>query len=499
MHPIDAIRQQLKENMKDFDADVYTADDAAELVVWFSDIERCAAAGKLLAARRVEKSGLHEREGHKEAGSWLAGLTGESVGQATSRLDTARRAEAHPAVSNAIKSGAISEAQAKEIVTAADLSPSQASDLVAEAPWLDFSQLKKRCSDVRAAATSEEDLIARHERIRKTRFCRTWVDSEGAGHLQAQMTADALAIFRSVLGGYEKQVFDEARSSGLKEPHQAYSADALVAMALGSVAPDTDKAHLAHADPADGADVGAGADGADAGTGVGAGAGSTGKAGSLGQAVKGNAARGRAARGRDATGKGGSKRTSHRCPIALMRVIVSEEALIRGRANPGETCEILGCGPVPVSLARDLIDDAILELVVTRGVDVTTVVSDSRYVRKALRIALEHRDQTCVVPGCNNSDPLERDHWRVDYGKDGPTEIANLARLCPWHHHQKTYYGWKLEGGPGQWRFLKPPDPPPPGASESDSVPKEAVVVGARRARHQAARGNDPPVQSELL
>lgn len=91
MHPIHSMRQQLKEYLKGFDPDVYTDDDAAELVVWFADIERSGAAGKLLSARRIEKSGLHEREGHKEAGSWLAGLTGESVGQATSKLDTARR------------------------------------------------------------------------------------------------------------------------------------------------------------------------------------------------------------------------------------------------------------------------------------------------------------------------------------------------------------------------------------------------------------------------
>ena len=184
-----------------------------------------------------------------------------------------------------------------------------------------------------------------------------------------------------------------------------------------------------------------------------------------------------------------------------MRIVVDGGALLRGHVDPGESCEIPGLGPVPVTLAREQIDDAILELVVTRGVDVTTVVSDSRYVRKALRIALEQRDQVCVVPGCNTSDPLERDHWQVDYGKHGPTELDNLARLCPWHHHQKTHKGWNLEGGPGQWRFVHPPDPPPPGASppDSEAEPPEPVVVGARRARHQAARGNDPPVQSELL
>jgi hypothetical protein len=434
MHPIDSIRTQLKEHFKDFDPDVCTADDAAEFVVWFAEIERIGAAGKLMAARRVEKTGLHEREGHKAAGSWLAGLTGESVGQAASRLETAKRVEAHPAVSDAFKSGAISESQAKEIASACDRSPGLASELVAEAPWLDFGQLKKRCGEIRSAATSAEDEITRHERVRKARFCRTWVDSDGVGHLQAQMTTDCLGILRAVLGGYEKQIFEDARKAGLRETQQAYMADALVAMAQGSVSP------------------GAGA------------------------------------------ARSAGRKTSS-CPIALVRVRVDATALARGHVVAGETCSIPGLGPVPVAMARELMGDAILELVVTRGTDVTTVCTDSRYVRKALRIALEERDQVCVVPGCNISDPLERDHWQVDYAKKGPTELDNLARLCPYHHHQRTHGGWELEGPPGQWKFVKVAEPPPPGTSPPDSEPPGQVEVGGRRARHLAERGADPPVQ----
>jgi hypothetical protein len=442
MNPIASIREQLKEYLKGFDPDVYSEDDVAELVVMFADIERSGAAGKLMAARRVEKIGLHEREGHRQAASWLASLTGESVGQAASHLETARRAEAHLAVREAFRSGAISEAQTKEIVSAADRSPSLARDLVAEAPWLDFGQLKKRCREVPFADSSEADEIARHEKIRKTRFCRTWVDAEGAGHLQAQMTADALAVVRSKLGEFEKQVFCEARKAGTRENGQAYLADALVAMAqcsipqvAGSDEPSTDRAASGVSKP-------------------------------------------------------------------LVRIRVDLEALLRGHAIAGEVCAIPGFGPVPVALARELLGDAILELVVTRGTDVTTVCSDSRYVRKALRIALQERDPVCVVPECQISDPLERDHWRTGFADDGPTRLDNLVRLCSWHHHQKHYRGWKLEGGPGRWRFVKPPDPPPPGASPPDSEPsepKEPTLVGARRARHRAASGADPPIQSELL
>jgi hypothetical protein len=135
---------------------------------------------------------------------------------------------------------------------------------------------------------------------------------------------------------------------------------------------------------------------------------------------------------------------------------VDLDALVRGHAEPGEICEIPGVGPVAVAIARSVLcGDALLQLVITNGIDVSTVVSDSRYVRKALQIALEERDPVCVVPGCQTDEPLERDHWRTDFAKDGATELDNLVRVCSWHHSLKTHHGWRLEGGPGKWRFVK--------------------------------------------
>lgn len=256
------------------------------------------------------------------------------------------------------------------------------------------------------------------------------------------MTTDALGVLRSVLGEFEKQVFEDARKNGLRESRQAYMADALVAMAQGSLAPDT-----ADAVPA-GADTAADPAGADPGT-----------------------------------EKAADRHTS-RGPKALIRIRVDAEAFFRGHVIAGETCSIPGLGPVPVALARGLLGDAILELVITRGTDVTTVCSDSRYVRKALRIALEERDQVCCVPGCQTADPLERDHWQVDYSDDGPTRLDNLARLCPWHHDQKTYKNWRLEGPPGQWRFVKPgTDPPDQATAEKANLKRQ----------------NSPPGQTSLL
>jgi hypothetical protein len=92
----------------------------------------------------------------------------------------------------------------------------------------------------------------------------------------------------------------------------------------------------------------------------------------------------------------------------LVRIRVDLEALMRGYAEAGEVCEIPGVGRVSVAIARAVLGDALLELVITNGIDVSTVITDSRYIRRALDLALEERDPTCVVPGCNATDFLER-------------------------------------------------------------------------------------------
>ena len=216
--------------------DRFSGEDAERLVVKFTKIKRAASAGAILYARRAEKTGVHEREGHKQAGSWLSNLTGEPVGKAASDLDAARAMEAHPEIAEAFLQGDISESQARQIASVADQCPDKARELIKEAQSLTFGELKKRCSDARSGSSSADDEIARHERIRKSRFCRTWVDSEGAGHLEALLTPDALGVIKASLGYFEREIFAEARKNGIRESRQAYMADALVAMARASVA-----------------------------------------------------------------------------------------------------------------------------------------------------------------------------------------------------------------------------------------------------------------------
>jgi hypothetical protein len=142
-------------------------------------------------------------------------------------------------------------------------------------------------------------------------------------------------------------------------------------------------------------------------------------------------------------------------PRAIVHVYVAEAAWKRGRVDADETCQISGIGPASVSAARRLASDGVVKAVLADGADVRAVAHFGRTILARVRIALEARDQTCVVPGCDEREGMEIDHI-VPLGQGGATKIENLARLCRWHHGLKTHRGWVLAGEPGNWRFFKP-------------------------------------------
>jgi hypothetical protein len=159
---------------------------------------------------------------------------------------------------------------------------------------------------------------------------------------------------------------------------------------------------------------------------------------------------------RTACGSGGAPR-----PEAMIHVWVDYEALVRGHTLEGEQCEIPGVGPVPVSVARRLANDSILKVIVTKGVDITTVAHAGRNFRAHQRTALECRDATCIVPGCDIRRGLQLDH-KGPYAGTRLTSIENAARLCRWHHYQKSHLGYTYRGGPGTWEWIPPDIPTPP-------------------------------------
>ena len=145
-------------------------------------------------------------------------------------------------------------------------------------------------------------------------------------------------------------------------------------------------------------------------------------------------------------------------PGAMVHVWVNHEALLRGHTVAGERCEVPGLGPIPVTLARRMTDDCILKVVVTKGVEITAVAHGGRTIPAHLRTALECRDPKCIVPHCEVRRGLEIDHTDP-WAATRVTRFEKLARLCPWHHYQKSHLGYRYRGGPGTWEWIPPDEP----------------------------------------
>jgi hypothetical protein len=139
-------------------------------------------------------------------------------------------------------------------------------------------------------------------------------------------------------------------------------------------------------------------------------------------------------------------------------VRIDHRALVRGYTEPGDVCEIVGSGPIPVAVASRLLDDAFLKAVVVDGTEVLTVSDLGRTIPARLRTAVEEMHPECDIEGCHVSQNLEIDH-NQPIEEHGRTELGNLGRLCLHHHHHKHRHRLRLEGPPGRMRFVPSPIP----------------------------------------
>jgi hypothetical protein len=140
----------------------------------------------------------------------------------------------------------------------------------------------------------------------------------------------------------------------------------------------------------------------------------------------------------------------------MIDIRVDLAALRRGHTIDGEICEIPGIGPIPVATATMLAADAIINILLVDGVDVTRVAHTGRTANAHQRSALRERTDTCEVPWCDVRHNLEIDH-NNPWALTKTTSIDDLNVLCRYHHHLKTHHGYRLTGPPGnrQWH---PPD-----------------------------------------
>ncbi len=416
------VTDDLRSSVAELDPERLSGSDADRLLEAFAEVERLASAGKLLAARRVESSNIWRRSGHRSAAAHVAEATGTGIGPALTVLETARHLGSLPATDEAVRRGRLSETQVKEIAGAAILLPEAEQSLVDAAGHQPLSVLKLRCKRVRAAG---RDPRASYEAVRRSRYLRNWVEDSGAVRFDARLTPDEGARLLAAVEAETAHLAAGARRAGVDEPRRALAADALVGLACGR--------------------FGRGADRSGPGVLV---------SGATTGAHPGAAA------------EGSPRPRGAEVPSSVVHVRVDHAALLRGHVEGDELCEIPGVGPIPVEVARRLAVDSFLNVLVTDGVDVTTVARPGRTIPASLRRALEERDPECVVPGCDTGQRLEIDHL-VPFADGGETSLANLARLCHWHHYLKTHHGHQLRredgadsASPGRWRWIAPDEPP---------------------------------------
>jgi uncharacterized protein DUF222 len=398
------IVEEFRAEVADCQPSLMATADAAEFFDLFTSLEKSVGSVRTLIAGRAADARVWEKEGFRSAADWMAQKTGSGIGETLGTIENSERLLSLPETTEALKRGELSGPQIRELVPALAETPSAEKELLQAAQAKSLKGLKEQCRRTKARAMSEANARARYENIRRTRFLRTWTETDGAGRIEARLTPDDYARFLGAIGQETTAIFHEARKSGRREPSMAYGADALVALVTGT-----------------------------SGTGTGG--------------------------TNDSTSPGpdrAPRRSSTSPPTTMMHLRVELAALRRGYLENDECCEIPGVGPVPLATAVNVFGHAILKVIITDGVDVRTVCHVGRAIPAHIRSALDDRDEKCVVPGCEVEKGLEIDHYQIDFAQDGPTELWNLCRLCRWHHHLKTHCGYRLSGQPGSWEWKAP-------------------------------------------
>jgi hypothetical protein len=411
-----------------------SGDLARRFVERFAEAERAGASGVALFTPVVVGTGAYAKEGHASAQDWLGTLSGTSAGAAKGRLAAAERAAVDPSLTEALHEGALSAAQLAVVTNAATEAPESTADLLELVDsGASHQELSDTAARMKAAARSRETEHLRRARVHAHRHLRA--RQVETGGVRAEIFCDEVqwAKLAPSLEARAKELWKAA--GGGSEPLEAYRLDAFFEQFADS----------------------------------GPSGGSGGPEGSGGP-----------------QSAAGSRRAS-RGARAQAIVVIDAAALRRGTTQGDEICEIEGIGAVSVEAATELLSEASVRYVIREGFDIKTVTRLTRDVAAAVEAALIVRDRTCAVPGCGKRLGLERDHRGVDFGDDGPTELDNLVRLCPEHHHLKTHGGWRLEGKPGAWKWVAPAHP------KSAHYLARARRLAAAKGRAKTARQRNFP------
>ena len=398
--------------------------DALAAFDWFAQVERLAAAGKAILAGRAVRTEARVRSGERSDEAWLAKRADITIGEARALLGVAARIDAAPATNEAFRNGALSVAKADAVTSAVVVAPDAEARLLDVAAHGSLKRVRDDANRVRAAA--DPDPEATHARIHKTRGWRRWTDADGSRCGTYRLTPEDGALFEAAAQPFVDAAVDAARQEGSDDSYEALLADGLVGMAKHVL--DDDSEHAGERD--DASDIDAGAP--------------------------------------KARGPRGRKRFGNRRELIGVVDLSDWLDAIDAVENGAETVDIIGVGPIPLSIARQLFGDALLQIVIRRGVDICTVVHTGRTASAIQETALlVLQNGRCGIPYCHRP-PAETDH-RQGFTITGAVTLADLLGICGHHHDQKTNHGYTWRREPdGTITWIHPdgteehePRPPP--------------------------------------
>src|SRR5580658_8063084 len=440
-----------------FDAALLSPSAASVVVDLAAGIEASAAALKALAAARAADGRGWRSSGHRSAAEELAARTGTTLRDAKETLATGRNLASQPEVAEAALSGELSAEKTAALADAGDA----AAGLVDRAKKAPLSTVREDVG--RAKAAGLVDLEARRRAVHRRRALRAWTDNEGCWHLSANGCPEDGAQVMAVLSPLADVRFDEARQAGEREDPAAYRFDAFVALfrrlaSRDGAAPPAPPAAGSSGTPAtpghppDAGTPGAGSSPSPASppdAGSPSAGGQPGPAGSPAPASPETGVK---------AGQGKHRRRSG-APVKLI-VRVDYDTFLRGTVAKGETCELVGYGPVPVSVVHDLLQtgDPFVAAVLTKAKQVVGVAHLGRKPNVWQCTALEWLYPSCAAEGCPVQAHLQKDH-REDWARTYFTAFDLLDLLCAHHHGLKTRDNWSLVEGTGKRPFVTPDDP----------------------------------------
>jgi hypothetical protein len=469
------LREAMTAYSTPFDAELLSCADAAVVVREAAAIEHIAATVKALAAVRAAAAGLHKDGGHRNAEEHLARTTGSTITDAREALLLGRRLGEQPAVADAARAGRLSPTQAAAITEAVAADPTAGADLLAEAAGGgSVTDLKDHCARIKAA---HSDLESHHDAFRRRRRLRGWSE-HSEFRLAGNGTVEAGAQIMAALEPIANQKFEQARQTGRHEHPDAYRFDALLELCTQATStnhPDHPDAHNAPAQdspaqdsPASDRPDLAGTTSATAATGAldrselptgddRAQPHRPDPAGTDGDYHPNSAPVGDT---RSTAGKRRARKPRRGAPTKII-IRVDLTTLIRGVPQVGETCDLIGYGPIPVSVVHQLLatGDTFVTAILTRAKHIAGVVHLGRKPTAYQQTALEWLYPTCAAQGCpTTAAHLQTDH-RIDWAQTHTTIYDWLDRLCAHHHNLKTRNNWALIEGSGKRPFVPPTDP----------------------------------------